>query len=60
MYKLVNKKWNLKWNIQNTIESEDMYYIIALMIILIFLIYKIIQVPDIKIGLLDSNDDNNN
>ena len=49
MYKLVNKKINLNSN------SYEYYIIIGLILLLIFIIYKLSKVPDVKIGIFEED-----
>jgi len=50
MYKLVNK--NI-WSFSSLNKYSDNINIIGLIIITLIIIYKMIQIPDVKIGLLE-------
>lgn len=54
MYKLVNKSI---WSFNSLSKYSDNINIIVLIIITIIIIYKIIQIPDVKIGLLEISND---
>ena len=54
MYKLVNKN---SWSFNSLSQYSENINIIVLILITLLIIYKLIHIPDVKIGLLEISND---